>query len=63
MSCPKCMYAECMRLSPCSMQVRVVRDGAERRLSVFELLVGDVLVSETGDIVPTDGVVIEGSLK
>lgn len=45
------------------VQVRVVRDGSEQRLSVFELLVGDVLVVETGDIVPTDGVVIEGSLK
>ena len=62
MSCLTCMCAECtMPSSP--TQVRVVRDGAERRLSVFELLVGDVLVAETGDIVPTDGVVIEGNLK
>ncbi|GFH27588.1 cation_ATPase_N domain-containing protein, partial [Haematococcus lacustris] len=40
--------------------VRVVRAGVERSISTFELLVGDVLVLETGDIVAADGLLVLG---
>ncbi|KAI9294032.1 PMCA-type calcium-translocating P-type ATPase [Neoconidiobolus thromboides FSU 785] len=40
--------------------VKVVRDGREEEISVFELVVGDVLCMEPGDICPVDGVYISG---
>jgi magnesium-transporting ATPase (P-type) len=44
----------------CCCQVRVVRCGAELTLSCFELLVGDVLLVEAGDILPADGLLYAG---
>ncbi|GAM26334.1 hypothetical protein SAMD00019534_095090 [Acytostelium subglobosum LB1] len=41
-------------------QVKVVRAGEQCVISVFNLLVGDVLMVDTGDIVCTDGVFIDG---
>ncbi|GAB4821345.1 hypothetical protein N2152v2_008391 [Parachlorella kessleri] len=43
------------------VKVRAIRDGRERRMSVFDVLVGDLLLVETGDILPVDGVLVEGS--
>ena len=43
------------------MQVRVVRDGTEARVSTYDLVVGDVVLVETGDIIPADGVLFEGA--
>ncbi|KAI8648543.1 Calcium-transporting ATPase [Fusarium keratoplasticum] len=40
--------------------VKVVRSGKTIELSVFDLLVGDVVHVEPGDLVPVDGVLIEG---
>ena len=45
------------RLRP---QIRVIRGGCETQLSIFELLVGDVALVETGDFIPADGVLFEG---
>lgn len=42
------------------LQVRVIRDGAEAAVSCFDLLVGDVVVVETGDILPADGWLLPG---
>ena len=42
-------------------QVRVVRGGMERTISTYDLLVGDVLVVDTGDILPADGLLFESS--
>lgn len=42
-------------------QVRVIRRGAETSISTYELLVGDVLVLATGDILPADGLLLQGS--
>lgn len=42
-------------------QVTVLRDGGVEDISVFDLLVGDVMLFETGDIVPADGVIITGN--
>ncbi|KAK4701418.1 P-type Ca2+ transporter type 2C, partial [Phenoliferia sp. Uapishka_3] len=40
--------------------VKVVRDGSERLMSVYDVVVGDVLYLEPGEIVPVDGVFLEG---
>lgn len=40
--------------------VKVTRSGTHRSISVFDVLVGDVLHIETGDVVPADGVLIDG---
>lgn len=42
------------------IQVRVVRDSKERSISTFDLLVGDVVMVETGDILPADGLLFQG---
>lgn len=43
------------------IKVRVVRGGTERSISTYDLLVGDVLVVDTGDILPADGLLFESS--
>ncbi|GJN73547.1 calcium-translocating P-type ATPase, PMCA-type [Purpureocillium lilacinum] len=40
--------------------VKVVRSGKTVEVSVFDLMVGDVIHLEPGDLVPADGVLIEG---
>ncbi|SCU87433.1 LAMI_0D06084g1_1 [Lachancea mirantina] len=42
-------------------EVIVVRNGEEHLISIYDLLVGDVLVLQTGDVVPADAVLISGS--
>jgi len=41
-------------------QMRVIRGGLERTVSVFDLVVGDLLIVEGGDIVPVDIVITDG---
>lgn len=43
------------------LQVTVLRDGKQREMSVFDLLVGDVLFVGYGDILAVDGILIEGN--
>ena len=38
-----------------------MRGGMERTMSTYDLLVGDVLVVDTGDILPADGLLFESS--
>ncbi|KAK4202182.1 hypothetical protein QBC40DRAFT_46258 [Triangularia verruculosa] len=40
--------------------VTVVRSGRAARISVHDVLVGDVMVLEQGDVIPVDGVLSEG---
>ncbi|OBT79226.1 hypothetical protein VF21_01719 [Pseudogymnoascus sp. 05NY08] len=40
--------------------VKVIRSGKSREISVFDILVGDVVLLEPGDMVPVDGIFIEG---
>jgi Ca2+-transporting ATPase len=40
--------------------VRVLRSGRSREISLFEVCVGDLLHLEPGDVVPVDGVLIDG---
>lgn len=42
------------------LQVRVRRDGAAQSIPVADLVVGDLLLFEAGDILPADGVLLEG---
>jgi P-type Ca2+ transporter type 2C len=41
-------------------EVKVVRSGKSRQISVFEVLVGDVIHLEPGDVIPADGIFIDG---
>ena len=40
--------------------IKVIRSGKSRELSVYELMVGDVVHLEPGDLVPADGIFISG---
>ncbi|KAL2116429.1 hypothetical protein VTJ04DRAFT_8597 [Mycothermus thermophilus] len=40
--------------------VTVIRDGGARRVGVQEVMVGDLVGLETGDVIPVDGVLVEG---
>ena len=40
--------------------VKVVRSGRTMEISIYDILVGDVVHLETGDMIPVDGVLIEG---
>ncbi len=40
--------------------VKVVRSGRSAEISVFDIMVGDVVHLSTGDLVPVDGIFIEG---
>ncbi|KAF2154889.1 calcium-translocating P-type ATPase [Myriangium duriaei CBS 260.36] len=40
--------------------VKAVRSGKTQEISIHDILVGDVLLLEPGDLVPVDGVFIEG---
>lgn len=42
------------------MQIRVRREGEVQIIPVAELVVGDLLQFEAGDILPADGVLLEG---
>eukprot|EP01113_Clastostelium_recurvatum_P039552 TRINITY_DN604_c0_g2_i2.p1 TRINITY_DN604_c0_g2~~TRINITY_DN604_c0_g2_i2.p1 ORF type:complete len:1017 (-),score=417.27 TRINITY_DN604_c0_g2_i2:124-3174(-) len=39
--------------------VKVLRGGEQRQVSVYEILVGDIVVIETGDILAADGILLE----
>lgn len=40
--------------------VKVIRSGKSMQISVYDVLVGDVMHLEPGDLVPVDGILIEG---
>ncbi|KAG8626702.1 hypothetical protein KVT40_005647 [Elsinoe batatas] len=40
--------------------IKVVRSGKTQEISVYDVLVGDVVLLEPGDMVPVDGIFIEG---
>ncbi|KAM0750630.1 putative calcium-transporting ATPase [Meredithblackwellia eburnea MCA 4105] len=40
--------------------VKVIRDGQERLMSVYDVVVGDLLCLEPGEIVPVDGIFVGG---
>lgn len=42
-------------------QATVVREGTVQDISIFDLVVGDIMVLETGDILPADAILITGT--
>ncbi|KAF2736867.1 calcium-translocating P-type ATPase [Polyplosphaeria fusca] len=40
--------------------VKVIRSGVSQQISVYDVLVGDVMHLEPGDVIPVDGVFIQG---
>ena len=40
--------------------IKCIRDGSERLLSVYDVVVGDICMLEPGEIVPVDGVFLSG---
>ncbi|OCL09810.1 calcium-translocating P-type ATPase [Glonium stellatum] len=40
--------------------VRVIRSGTSQEISIFGILVGDVVHLEQGDVIPADGIFIDG---
>ena len=40
--------------------VKVIRSGSRQEISVYDINVGDVLLLEPGDMIPVDGIFIEG---
>ncbi|KAK4141436.1 uncharacterized protein C8A04DRAFT_30934 [Dichotomopilus funicola] len=40
--------------------VKVIRSGKSAEISVFDIMVGDIMHLSTGDMVPVDGIFIEG---
>ncbi|KAI8078906.1 PMCA-type calcium-translocating P-type ATPase [Halteromyces radiatus] len=40
--------------------VKVIRNGHEHEISVYDLQVGDILILEPGDILPVDGLFLDG---
>ncbi|XP_055825290.1 calcium-transporting ATPase 9, plasma membrane-type [Solanum dulcamara] len=43
-----------------NIQVQVIRDGRREKISIYEIVVGDVVPLRIGDQVPADGVLISG---
>lgn len=41
-------------------QVKGIRDGKEKLIDVYEIVVGDILLLEPGDVLPADGVFLSG---
>ena len=40
--------------------IKVVRSGSPTKMSVYDVVVGDLMLLEAGDVVPVDGVFVEG---
>ena len=41
-------------------EVKVIRSGRTVKISVYDVLVGDVMILEQGDVIPADGIFISG---
>lgn len=52
--------AESLKKTRTHTQARLLKSGQEQRLNASDLKKGDVVVCEAGDIIPSDGEVIEG---
>ena len=44
-------------------KAKVIRDGKEQEISATEIIPGDLIVVEGGDVVPADAEILEGNLK
>lgn len=44
------------------IKCRVRRDGKETLINIDEVVVGDIIILETGDKIPADGIIVSGSI-
>lgn len=44
-------------------QIIVIRKGKETLISIYNLLVGDIISLQTGDVVPADAILVEGQCE
>lgn len=44
-------------------EIIVIRNGAQKMISIFDLEVGDVLNVQTGDVIPADAILIDGAVE
>ncbi len=61
MFAPSCRCRALQNTPNLPSQVRVVRNGQEVGISTYDLLVGDVLLVATGDILAADGLLFQGN--
>jgi len=52
--------ADALKKARAHTTARVIRNGVEERISATDLVKGDTVVCEAGDVVPADGVIYEG---
>lgn len=57
----KSQMATELLLKKVALQSVVLRDGKEEKVLATELVVGDIIVVEAGNVIPADGIVKEGS--
>jgi Ca2+-transporting ATPase len=50
----------CLSMKNSDKVVKVIRSGRQVEISVYDILVGDVVTFSAGDIIPVDGILIEG---
>ena len=43
-----------------SREVKVIRSGKPQQVSIYDILVGDIVCMEPGDVLPADGIFIDG---
>lgn len=44
-------------------EIIVIRDGGQKMISIYDLLVGDIINLQTGDVVPADAILILGDVE
>ncbi|HLI23393.1 MAG TPA: HAD-IC family P-type ATPase, partial [Acidimicrobiales bacterium] len=52
--------AQTLRQMRSETEARLVRDGHEQRVAASQLAKGDLVVCEAGDVIPSDGEIVEG---
>lgn len=46
-----------------SREIVVIRNGFERMISIHDILVGDLLILQTGDVIPADCILVDGTCE
>ena len=41
-------------------KVKVIRDGEQSLISIYDIVVGDVVFVSVGDVIPADGILVSG---
>ncbi|KAG7194309.1 uncharacterized protein KQ657_004521 [Scheffersomyces spartinae] len=44
-------------------EVVVIRNGSQKYISIFDLLVGDLINLQTGDVIPVDAILVSGEIE